>query len=194
MAMNEEMQEARLRAASDARLTMRTSVMRMVEAAGGEVRERPAWRGANRTTRYAEPSAGIRAALVLKRAAASVLQDYIRSARRDGLTWREIGTALELEPAAGERGISAAERAFDFAAPSGASPWASVTFCFECGSCGETIRDQGPYESHPEDSERGHADECERFAAQVTTWQAERDADADEAAEWLREPERELGD
>jgi hypothetical protein len=118
--------------------------------------------------------------------------DYIRSARQDGLTWREIGTALDLEALAAERGIPAAERAFDFAAPSGASPWESVTFCFECGSCGETIRDQGPYESHPEDNERGHADECERFAAQVATWQAEMDAD--EADESLREPERELGD
>jgi len=123
-----------------------------------------------------------------------VLQDYIRSARRDGLTWQEIGTALELEleADADERGIPAAERAFDFAAPSGASPWQSVTFCFECGSCGETIRDHGPYESHPEDNERGHADECERFAAQVATWQSERDAD--EADESLHEPERELGD
>jgi hypothetical protein len=70
--MNEEMEEARRQAASDAYLTVRTSVMRMVETAGGEVRERPIWRGANSTTRYAEPRAGIRAALVLQRAAGSV--------------------------------------------------------------------------------------------------------------------------
>lgn len=190
--MNEELQETLRQAARDAYLTARTSVVRMVEAAGGEVRERPIWRGANSTTHYAEPGAGIKAALLLQRAANSAVHDYIRYARQDGLTWQEIGAALDLETDAAERSIPVREAAFDYAAPSGESPWQTTTFRFECGSCDETIRDTGPYEAHPEDNEAGHAAGCERFAAQLAAYQAQQDAA--EAAEALYEPERELGD
>jgi hypothetical protein len=45
-----------------------------------------------------------------------------------------------------------------------------------CDVCGEWINGRGPYESHPEDNESGHAADCARFAAELATWQAERDA------------------
>jgi hypothetical protein len=38
------------------------------------------------------------------------------------------------------------------------------------------ITDRGPFESHPEDCESGHAEDCSRFAAELAAWQAERDA------------------
>jgi hypothetical protein len=33
-----------------------------------------------------------------------------------------------------------------------------------------------PFESHPEDCESGHAEDCSQFAAELAAWQAERDA------------------
>jgi hypothetical protein len=38
------------------------------------------------------------------------------------------------------------------------------------------VTDRGPFESHPEDCESGHAEDCSQFAAELAAWQAERDA------------------
>jgi hypothetical protein len=66
----------------------------------------------------------------------------------------------------------------------GRCPGSGQTIGWTCPSCTKTVVDHGPYESHPEHNERGHADGCARLAAEVAARrqrQAEWDADRDEA-------------
>jgi hypothetical protein len=55
-----------------------------------------------------------------------------------------------------------------------------VSFYYTCPACAQAISGRGPYESHPEDNEQGHADGCARLAADAAAWQAEGDAGAAE--------------
>src|ERR1700733_1891357 len=77
------------------------AVLSIARQTGAEIRERPIWPGAESTMRYAEPVEGLRIASGLEEAAAYVVRDYIRYARRDGRSWLEIGIVLEmrLDPA-----------------------------------------------------------------------------------------------
>jgi hypothetical protein len=167
-------------AASDAYFAARSSVLRLVEAEGGEIRERPVWPGAFSTTRYAEPMAGIRAAQTVKRTADRVADDYVKHARVEGIGWREIGEALGLAEDGQHIGYDLAVAAYEHVTGK-PDVFRDVSFYWTCPACDQGISDRGPYESHPEDNERGHADSCARLAADVAAWQAQRDA---EDAEW----------
>ncbi len=148
---------------------------RAAQTGGAEVRERPIWPGSASTTRYAEPLAAIRAARVLEDAARRVARDNVRYARQDGATWQQVGEALGLAADGEQDGYDLAVAAYEHAAgPSDA--WHQSSFSWGCTACGSAIADRGPYESHPDDNERGHADTCRRHAAAVAAWQAERDA------------------
>src|SRR5260370_38584105 len=85
--------------ARDAEFAAGSAVLRVAEAQGTKIRERQVWPGAYSTMRYAEPVAGIRAALVMQRAAGRVVDDYVKYARQDGASWRGIGEALALAEA-----------------------------------------------------------------------------------------------
>jgi hypothetical protein len=172
--------DAVTRAASDAYYAAQAAVLRVAQAGGAEIRERPAWPGAFSTTRYAEPLAGLRAAQVAKHSADRVAGDYVKRARDEGIGWRAIGDALGLAQDGQRTGYDLAVAAYEQVAgePDG---YRDRSFYYTCAACEQGISDRGPYENHPEDNERGHAGGCARLTADVAAWQAQREA---EDAEW----------
>ena len=163
--------------------TVQREVMNAAREQGTEIRERKIWKDSSLTTRYAEPAAGIALARQMKHTAERVEYDYIRYARQEGMSWAAIGEVLQVEAdSAYDRGT----KAFDYAvgpAPENAWSWDPM-FSWHCPACDEAVTDRGPYESHPEDNERGHGAGCTRFAAEVAAWQAERDSwDAEDGCE-----------
>ncbi len=175
-------QDAVTSAASDAYRAVLASVRRLAEAEGTEIRELPVWPGAFSTMRYAEPLAGIRAARTLARAAERAVGDYVKHARRDGISWQETGEALGLAENGQRTGYDLAVRAFEYITDAEHHDrFDTLSFYWTCPACEQGIGDRGPYESHPEDNEHGHAEGCTRLAADIAAWQAERDA---EDAEW----------
>jgi hypothetical protein len=68
----------------------------------------------------------------------------------------------------------AAGFAFDYSARLARPPeFDRSRFCWDCPACGQTVADHGPAGS-PAGSQLGHADGCERLAADVAEWTAER--------------------
>jgi hypothetical protein len=163
-------QDAISDAASSVYRRMCQAAIQIAEAGGADVHERPMFPGAISVSRYAEPLAGIRAAQTLADSAARIRREYTQYARAEAITWQQIGQALGLDQGTDRKsgydpGIAAFEH-FE----------GEPDFHYHCAACGEWITDRGPYESHPEDNERGHAEDCARFAAELAAWQAERDA------------------
>lgn len=46
-----------------------------------------------------------------------------------------------------------------------------------CHTCGRSVRDYGPYNGHPADTERGHAEDCIRHSEDIDRYVAWRDTD-----------------
>jgi hypothetical protein len=167
-------------AASDVYWQARASVLRLAEAEGAQIRERPVWPGSISTTRYAEPLAGLRATQTVQHAAGRVAGDYVKHARVEGIGWREIGEALGLAGDGERTAYDLAVAAYEHMTGE-PDLFRERSFHYTCLACEQGISDRGPYESHPEDNERGHGEGCTRLAAAVAAWQAQRDA---EDAEW----------
>lgn len=144
-----------------------------VEQFGGEVVVEPI-EGYQFLTRrrLVDPLPGVRAAAVLRDVAWRVLVDAVEAARAAGRSWEELGEALGL-PLDGE---PLGEVAFAFVVerrePERARElfWSPAT-SWRCASCGELVTDRGPFESHPDDNESGHATDCARHLADVRAWQ-----------------------
>ena len=84
-------------AADLARQWVTRAVLGIVRESGGQVVHRSVFRDRpdlNLRVTGAEPMAGLRAASALKMATRRLLLDYIRYAREDGHTWRNIGVGL----------------------------------------------------------------------------------------------------
>jgi hypothetical protein len=161
-------------ARQEARRAVDAAIMRMARAAGAEICERPVWPGAASTLAYAEPGAGMHYARMVADAAHHAEHSYIGHAREHGMTWQQIGQALNLGGRAQQRGAPLAEVAFEHA--TGAEhvrPFETLVFTWRCQSCGQYISDHGPYNTHPDDNERGHADGCERHTAAIAAHEAE---------------------
>jgi hypothetical protein len=166
-------------AASHAYYALENALVKLAIAGGAGIREREAFPGSIATIRYAEPLAGIRAAVTLVNTASRLRREYIAAARQEGSDWAAIGDALGLHGTAdGERrtGYDLAVAAYEFAAGQ-PDLWRQPAFSYRCGTCGEFITDRGPYESYPDDNESGHAADCSRHAAAIAAWQAGRDDD-----------------
>jgi len=104
----------------------------------------------------------------------------VTHARVEGVGWREIGDALGLAEDGQRTGYDLAVAAYEQVTGE-PDVFREPSFYYTCPACAQGISDRGPYESHPEDNDRGHADGCTRLAADVAAWQAQRDA---EDAEW----------
>lgn len=160
-------------AASDAYWRMRQAAIQIAGVGGAQIREQPAFPGSISVHRYAEPLAGIRAAGILADCAARLRREYTEHARGEGISWQQIGQALGLGQ--GPDGKSG----YDLAVAAGerfeGEPdlWHQTSFHYRCASCGEFITDRGPYDSHPEDCESGHANDCARLTADLAAWRAE---------------------
>lgn len=161
-------------ARDEGRRAVEAAILRMARAAGAQIHQRPAWPGAAACTiSYVAPAAGMRYTQMLIGAARNAEHSYIRYAREQGLTWQQVGEALNLAAVAEERGASLGEAAFEHATDAGhARPFDTLTFYWTCPSCGQRVSDRGPYNGHPADCEHGHGDRCERFAAAVAAYEA----------------------
>lgn len=160
------------RARQEAATAILAAILRMANVSGTQIQHRPAWPGAASTIRYAEPAAGIKFARMLEAAARHFERGYVQHAREMGLTWEQIGHALELKGDHGHRrGVAAFEYVVD---AENVRPFAEPSFHWACHACGQSITDHGPYEGHPADNESGHADGCSRLAAAVAEYKAER--------------------
>lgn len=155
-------------------------INRLASEAGAKMRERPAYPGAvSVIIREPEPLAGIRAALVAQQAAKVAVRDYIATARSDGLPWDEIGGTLREAGAIGDGDLPegdspyyVAAAAFEYAASWSADLFHDPKFGWTCQSCGHRITDRGPYDSNPQDNQRGHADGCSRLASEIAAYNA----------------------
>jgi hypothetical protein len=121
----------------------------------------------------ATPLAGLWAADYLGQRASREVATHARRAREAGHSWGEIGHALGVDP--GER-RRAGEAAFErFAGSPTSWPVQGPSFVWRCPGCGRLISDRGPYESHPDDNQPGHATDCSRLAAELARWRASWD-------------------
>ncbi len=176
----EDARRVRTDAASDIRAAIDRAVTRYAASTGHELRDRPAWPGALTTCQYADPATGIRAATIARNSADRVRDDYVRQARQDGMTWQAIGQALDLDQGDDPRtGYDLAVAAFETVTGE-PDIFRQPNLGWRCPSCTKTVTDHGPYESHPTDNERGHADDCQRLAADIAAHHrqtADRDGD-----------------
>jgi len=142
---------------------IRSAVEGFVTTLDGQLRERPISLTADLGTHTeAEPLEGIAAALLAVGHARGLLYSYVRTARSDGLTWRQVGKALALEKQAKHEERPLAELAFEYIAGAG-DAWRPSTFGWRCGSCLQMVTDRGPYNGHPRDDEYGHSASCQRL-------------------------------
>jgi hypothetical protein len=134
------------------------------------------------------PLAGVQAAQQVRRMAEQHMYRYVAGLRGEGRGWRWIADLLEI-PWSDE--YSRVERAFELtaAAVGHDSSWSGPRIFWYCGGplgCGKHIADRGPYNGYPSDDETGHADGCQRLAAEDEARAREND-EADRAAQVMDE-------
>ena len=142
--------------------------------------DRTAYRIAGGSTR--NPEDLLRAALAVQSQAGARVVRYVDAMRGEGASWKRVAEVLfppneyggENQDVANQ-GNTPEECAFYLVAPESqrGMMFEPSTTRWTCGGpagCGERITDSGPFESHPDDNERGHAETCARHAAAVATW------------------------
>jgi hypothetical protein len=113
--------------------------------------------------------AELKALVALRDGIRGALYQPVAAARGEGLTWTDIADLLEIPDDGGNR----AERAYDTVVDrSGDWGLSGASLGYTCDACQGSIIDHGPFESHPEDNETGHAADCARFAAEIAAWRA----------------------
>ena len=126
-----------------------------------------------------DPLAGVRAAVLARDVAAGELLGYAEQARGAGRTWDEVADALGIEstPEGKPRDEAAYLLLIEGRPLPGDEPswWRRPTARWTCTSCGQRVIDSGPFESHPDDVEHGHAAHCARRTAAITAFRAQRD-------------------
>jgi hypothetical protein len=160
--------EARERAAGVAQSWTRRAVLGIVADTGGPMTTRPA----GSTMTDTDAMTGLRTAADVELRARQLARRYIRTAREGGATWHEIGAALGL--AAGDDHESIAAAAYDYAAPADGhyARTYGQSFNWRCPSCGGLVRDRGPYDGNPANTEERHGAGCARLAADVAAYDA----------------------
>src|SRR5581483_2093179 len=111
----------------------------------------------------------IRSARAYEHAAARLTREQVTRARSDGASWLDIGRALGLD---GDSDYDVMVAAYDQSAGRDGIG-TPRPFHFPCGTCGQRIRDNGPWSANPLDEEEGHADSCTRFAEAVRAYRAQ---------------------
>jgi hypothetical protein len=132
-------------------------------ALGAAVQRVANWTGAGTPT---APADVVTIARRLELAAHAEVERAIRRVREEGQGWAVIASLLGLDdlPCAV---ADPAGLAFGYCAGLPRPPeFARPRFLWDCRACGQTIADHGPAGS-PACSQLGHADGCERLAADV---------------------------
>lgn len=145
---------------------LRNAIRRVAyEVHGAEIIEEPL-EGSTIVTkpRLADPLAGVPAAMLARDVAVGEMRAYAEQARGAGRSWDEVAEALGIE--ATEDGQPRDEQAYLLLIegrplptdePSG---FHRSSARWTCASCGQRVSDYGPFESHPDDFEKGHANSC----------------------------------
>jgi hypothetical protein len=145
------------------------AVFRVVTAADPDaVTTELIFRGSPLTARMPAPVPALTAALLLSRLFTGEARRQVRRAREAGLSWAELAPVLD---------VGDGEAAFEWAAGATDDRWRRSSVTWRCPTCGELVSDYGPYESHPDDNESGHARDCDRHVAEVAVWLARQVAD-----------------
>lgn len=122
------------------------------------------------------PRAGLAAALMVAGMARRKAHEYAKEMRAAGTSWRELADLLEIP---WSPDYARVERVYEMvAADAGSSYSSQPRLYWRCGGpggCGEYITDYGPYNGHPDDTESGHADGCQRKTAEVAAWVRDQD-------------------
>lgn len=134
------------------------------------LREVPIWPGAQSTERRPEPLHGLRAALRLRAEATGMARRYVEELRGEGASWAAVAVEVRRTEDIDSDDVAAVFEEFAVHGGTFDAPWMS----WRCGRCGERIIDYGPYNPHPADVERGHADDCVRHAAHIRAYEQDR--------------------
>lgn len=164
--------EARNRAANIAQSWTQRAVLAIVRDTDGPMTERPAWEGAASTVPDTDAMTGLRTAADVEARARGLARRYIRTAREDGASWHEVGAALGLT--ADDEHETIALAAYNYAAPADGhyARTYGQSFTWRCPSCGGLVRDRGPYDGNPANTEERHGAGCARLAADVAAYDA----------------------
>lgn len=170
-----------------ARWTLKQTIHKVaVDVYDSATVEVPIWPGARSTKMTVEPLAGIRAAIFVRDVARNQIHEYATQARGAGRTWAEIAAAFNLDA---EVADDPAGAVFEYLAVGEPLPQPERRFRFDprnvhwrCASCSLLITDSGPYNGNPVDDESGHAETCERHAAEIAAWRARWDAEEEDEA------------
>jgi hypothetical protein len=150
-------------------------IIDMVREVHGDeaIERRPRYDGDKCPEPAPSPLAGVQAADWVVQRAGQAIHQHARRAREADHSWEQIGQALNMRPVDGR---SVAESAYERVAGRPADWYFSgPSFTWHCPACGRVIADRGPYESHPDDNQPGHAAECARLADELHRWRASWD-------------------
>lgn len=120
-----------------------------------------------------QPLAGLKAALTVARMAQGRAYTFAVALRGEGSSWSAIADLLEI-PWSEE--YARVERAYELVAGPGPSTYSGPRVYWTCGGprgCGQYVTDHGPYDGWPSDCESGHADGCQRLAAEIEAYERE---------------------
>jgi hypothetical protein len=169
-------------ALEDARGKLRHTILHLAVAGYGATRTEEPIEGYKILTNTVldDPLAAVRAARFVRGSAGAEISRYVDEARAAGKTWDEVAEALDIEPDE-DNYSSRAELAYRHIVEREQLPVARRNnwsihdphTSWRCRSCKELVIDRGPFESHPDDRESGHAESCARHTAAVAAWQKE---------------------
>lgn len=168
--MTESERDVFAEAGTQARERARVAVLHLVQDVVGDdgLREVPIWHGARTLERRPEPRLGLQAALRLHTEAMAQARQYVEQLRAAGVGWFDLAADVRRKPEVD--GTEAGEVFEQFAVPEEAHPsWLS----WRCDACGQRVLDYGPWNAHPEDIERGHAQDCARHADDIRAYETQ---------------------
>lgn len=140
------------------------SLHAIVRAQFGETAfvRRASFPGSQFTDLVPTPEAALKAAVMLRSRAAAEVDQYARRARAEGVSWDDIGQVLGLDE---DSSIGREGEAFYAIAGNDAH-----SVGWTCTICQAWISDRGPFNSHPDDQEHGHAEGCRRHLDDIEAW------------------------
>lgn len=161
---------------SDVRRKLETLFTRMIMEQSGDsgFTTEPVWEGSTSTRQVPPPAKMMRLAVMAQTAAHAIVATTAAAMRGQGTPWRDIFPLLDIEDPTGH---SPGEAAFRYVAGPGNPdyPHDPIYVNWTCATCKARVSDSGPYNGHPEDNERGHAQGCARHTSEIVAFLQETD-------------------
>jgi hypothetical protein len=101
-------------------------------------------------------------AMALRAAANAEVENQVRRARGRGHSWAEIAPLLGVDDDVAAFETIVKPRSFE-----------DTPLRWTCESCQQGISDHGPYNGHPDDTERGHGEACARHYREVAAYESQ---------------------